>query len=79
MMSTGHDKSLLPARWTAPESALHGEFSTASDMWMFGVLAHEVLTHGMLPYAHESDTRECLKKVRYFGVAQNIFLLRHTS
>ncbi|XP_025100800.1 uncharacterized protein LOC112568022 isoform X2 [Pomacea canaliculata] len=43
--------SLIPTRWSAPESLKECLFSKTSDMWMVGHLIYEVLTHGRLPYA----------------------------
>ena len=42
----------LPTRWQAPECLLEHRYSTASDVWAFGMLMYEVLTHGCLPYRH---------------------------
>lgn len=41
----------LPVRWLAPESLSDGRFSTASDVWAFGVAFWEVFAHGRQPYA----------------------------
>ena len=54
----------VPSRWTAPESLDVGEYSKASDVWMFGHLMNEVLTHGMLPYSHvEGDEDDILNMI----------------
>ena len=40
----------FPIRWTAPEAALEKKFSTKSDVWSFGILLYEIITHGRIPY-----------------------------
>ena len=39
-----------PYKWTAPEAALYNRFSIKSDVWSFGVLMHEILMKGAIPY-----------------------------
>ena len=43
-------ESKFPVRWTAPEAIVHGHFSTKSDVWSFGILLWEIITHSMTPY-----------------------------
>ena len=40
----------FPVRWTAPESLLKKEFSSASDVWSFGVIMWEMYNPSELPY-----------------------------
>lgn len=56
-------KGLLPVRWMAPESLALGVFSTASDVWSFGVLLYEMVTFGALPYQGLSNS-EVLTRVK---------------
>ncbi|XP_055871243.1 uncharacterized protein LOC129923607 isoform X1 [Biomphalaria glabrata] len=46
------DYNQVPTRWSAPESLLRLIWSKLSDVWMFGMLMFEVLTHGVLPFSH---------------------------
>lgn len=41
---------LIPVRWTAPECFTQMIFSTASDVWSFGVLVIETFTDALPPY-----------------------------
>ncbi|XP_041061118.1 protein-tyrosine kinase 6-like isoform X2 [Carcharodon carcharias] len=40
----------IPYKWTAPEAIEFGRFSVKSDVWSFGVLLYEIVTHGRTPY-----------------------------
>jgi serine/threonine protein kinase len=37
-------------RWTAPEAIKFRIFSTASDVWSFGILLWEIMTSAQRPY-----------------------------
>ncbi|XP_056157026.1 protein-tyrosine kinase 2-beta [Lampris incognitus] len=42
--------SRLPIKWMAPESINYRRFTTASDVWMFGVFVWEVLSFAKQPF-----------------------------
>lgn len=40
----------IPVRWTALEAIAFGRFTSASDVWSFGIVCWEVMTQGERPY-----------------------------
>ncbi|EDV98889.1 GH13351 [Drosophila grimshawi] len=43
-------RKLFPVRWMPPETLSLGLFTSASDIWSFGVVLFEVITFGSYPY-----------------------------
>ncbi|XP_072508608.1 ephrin type-B receptor 6 isoform X4 [Notamacropus eugenii] len=54
-LSHSSQGSQAPLRWAAPEVLTHGKFTTASDVWSFGILMWEVMSYGERPYWDMSD------------------------
>ncbi|KAJ6224761.1 hypothetical protein RDWZM_003306 [Blomia tropicalis] len=44
------EKDAVPIRWMPLESILFGRFTTASDVWAFGVLLWEIFSFSLQPY-----------------------------
>ena len=40
----------IPVKWTAPEALHYKKYSTASDVWSFGMVMYEIWTLGIKPY-----------------------------
>jgi serine/threonine protein kinase len=55
-------ESQFPIKWTAPEAATKKEYTTKSDVWSFGILLYELVTHGSNPYPGMSNN-EALQAV----------------
>ena len=49
-------------KWTAPEAILYNRFTIKSDVWSFGILLYELVTHGCFPY-HGMTNGEVLEKL----------------
>ena len=47
----------IPVKWTAPEALSYRKYSTASDVWSFGVVVYEIWALGTKPY-HEMSNAE---------------------
>ena len=45
-------QGVVPVRWTAPEGLTEHKFSTASDVWSFGITVVEVIQDGLVPYTY---------------------------
>ncbi|XP_044144609.1 ephrin type-B receptor 3 [Bufo gargarizans] len=40
----------IPIRWTAPEAISYRKFTSASDVWSYGIVMWEVMSYGERPY-----------------------------
>ena len=54
---------IIPVRWTAPEGMSSQKFSSASDVWSFGITCIEIFQDGGLPYPGIRSNPEVIKAV----------------
>ncbi|CAD5215169.1 unnamed protein product [Bursaphelenchus xylophilus] len=47
----------IPVRWTAPECIAHHKFTSASDVWSYGIVMWEICSFGERPYWDWSNSR----------------------
>lgn len=52
----------IPIRWTAPEAIAYRKFTSASDVWSFGIVMWEVMAFGERPYWDMSNHEVCSKR-----------------
>ena len=45
----------IPIRWTAPEAIAYRKFTSASDVWSYGIVMWEVMSYGERPYWEMSN------------------------
>ena len=57
----------LPVRYLAPESLEKGRYSEGSDVWAFGVMCWELLTHGTIPHCDITADDNVVAHVRGGG------------
>ncbi|XP_038232824.1 ephrin type-A receptor 2 isoform X1 [Dermochelys coriacea] len=52
----------IPIRWTAPEAISYRKFTSASDVWSYGIVMWEVMSYGERPY-WELSNHEVMKAI----------------
>ena len=50
----------IPVKWTAPEALTYRKYSTASDVWSYGVLLYEIWAMGIKPFRDSTNSEVCL-------------------
>jgi len=54
---------VIPVRWTAPEGITSQRFSSASDVWSFGITCVEIFLDGGRPYPGVNSNPDVVKMV----------------
>ena len=49
----------IPVKWTAPEALTYHKYSTASDVWSYGVLLYEIWAMGIKPFHDCTNSEVC--------------------
>lgn len=57
----------IPIRWTAPEAIAYRKFTSASDVWSYGIVMWEVMSYGERPYWDMSN-----QDVSSYGLFANV-------
>jgi serine/threonine protein kinase len=71
----GKDCEAIPVRWLPFESIVYSLFSSASDVWSFGVLLWEIFSFARLPYADLTHD----EVVRYLSSENVLSIPENTS
>ena len=57
----------IPVRWTAPETFLNAIYTSASDVWSYGIVLWEIFSAGTMPWP-ECQTNDRVRDVVQSGV-----------
>uniref|UniRef100_A0ACB8FTG3 Ephrin type-A receptor 5 n=1 Tax=Sphaerodactylus townsendi TaxID=933632 RepID=A0ACB8FTG3_9SAUR len=67
----------IPIRWTAPEAIAFRKFTSASDIWSYGIVMWEVVSYGERPYWEM--TNQDVRNLVAFHVKKYIFIEQNDS
>ena len=68
----------IPIRWTAPEAIQQCKYTSACDVWSFGVLLWEIWSLGSKPYISLSDIDQVVINFVYYMYTY-ICVYRHNN
>ena len=66
----------IPVKWTAPEALSYKKYSTASDVWSFGIVLYEIWALGIKPYYNISNDEVRLSAILYVAIVTSIIGLK---
>ena len=78
----GRQGGKIPIRWTSPEAIAYRKFTSASDVWSYGIVMWEVVSYGERPYWEMSNQdvsslqRDCLECSYCYWNVMVVLLLR---
>ena len=70
----------IPVKWTAPEALHYKKYSTASDVWSFGVVLYEIWTLGIKPFHNINNNKVIQRSTTSSHITDTMVtlsLLRH--
>eukprot|EP00039_Didymoeca_costata_P011755 m.166478 g.166478 ORF g.166478 m.166478 type:complete len:989 (+) comp15279_c0_seq7:245-3211(+) len=57
------DGGMVPIRWTPPEAYKYNKYSSASDVWSYGITLYEIWTGAALPYGRSWTNMNVMMQV----------------
>lgn len=54
---------MVPIRWTPPEAYKYNKYSSASDVWSYGITMYEIWTKGAMPYGSKWTNMNVMMQV----------------
>ena len=66
-------QAVLPIRWMSPEAVIYGKFSTAGDVYSYGVTMWEIFSFAMQPYfgCSNEEVTQHIRKGRHLEKPSN--------
>ncbi|KAA8587229.1 hypothetical protein FQN60_016091 [Etheostoma spectabile] len=65
----------IPIRWTAPEGISYRKFTSASDVWSYGIVMWEVVSYGERPY-WDMNNQDLFGSENRSDITQNVVFIK---
>ena len=62
----------VPVKWTAPEALLYRKYSTASDVWSYGMVMFEIWSVGKTPFQLLNNSDSGLLGRNHFNTSTTV-------